>query len=99
MKLILKKYIPILLNKYFLAIVMFLFIMFFSERNGLINQCEQKSKYNKALEENEYYGTEIKKLQNDHDNLFSNPKNLEKFAREKFLMKRDDEDVFIVIKK
>jgi cell division protein FtsB len=31
--------------------------------------------------------------------LFSNAKNLEKYAREKYLMKRDDEDVFIIIKK
>lgn len=95
---IVKNY-PYILNKYTVAVAVFLFILLFSERNGLINQWEQKSKYNKALEENEYYKAEIKKLQYDHDNLFSNPKNLERFAREKYLMKRDDEDVFIIVKK
>jgi len=73
--------------------------LIFSDRNGLVNQFEQKSNYNKVLKENEYFKTEITKLQYDYDNLFSNPKNLEKYAREKYLMKRDDEDVFIIVKK
>jgi cell division protein FtsB len=93
------KYYAYILNKYAAAIAVFLFILLFNERNGLINQWEQKSKYNKVLEENEYFKTEIKKLNYDHENLFSNAKNLEKYAREKYLMKRDDEDVFIIVKK
>lgn len=93
------KYYPFIVNKYAIATVVFLFILIFSDRNGLVNQFEQKSNYNKVLKENEYFKTEITKLQYDHDNLFSNPKNLEKYAREKYLMKRDDEDVFIIVKK
>jgi len=92
-------YCPYILNKYAIAIGMFLFILIFNERNGLVNQFEQKSNYNKVLKENEYFKNEIIKLHYDHDNLFSNPKNLEKYAREKYLMKRDDEDVFIIVKK
>jgi cell division protein FtsB len=93
------KYYVYIFNKYAAAIAVFLFILLFNERNGLINQWEQKGKYNKVLEENEYFKTEIKKLNYDHENLFSNAKNLEKYAREKYLMKRDDEDVFIIVKK
>jgi cell division protein FtsB len=93
------KYYVYILNKYVAAIAVFLFILLFNERNGLINQWEQKGKYNKVLEENEYFKSEIKKLNDDHENLFSNAKNLEKYAREKYLMKRDDEDVFIIVKK
>ena len=99
MKNFILKYYVYILNKYVAAIAVFLFILLFNERNGLINQWEQKGKYNKVLEENEYFKSEIKKLNDDHENLFSNAKNLEKYAREKYLMKRDDEDVFIIVKK
>lgn len=93
------KYYKYLINKYAIAIGLFLFVLMFSDRNGLVNQWEQKAKYNKVLEENKYFKTEIEKLNKDYVNLFSNAKNLEKYAREKYLMKRDDEDVFIIVKK
>ena len=32
------------------------------------------------------------------EELMTNPRNLEKFAREKYLMKKDDEDVFVIVK-
>ena len=33
------------------------------------------------------------------EELKTNPKNLEKFAREKYLMKKDNEDIFVIVKK
>jgi cell division protein DivIC len=99
MRKIILKYYSYIINKYSAAIAVFLFILLFNERNGLINQWTQNEKYNKVLNENEYYKKEIKRLNFDHKNLFSNAKNLEKYAREKYLMKRDDEDVFIIVKK
>jgi cell division protein FtsB len=99
MKNIILKYYKYLVNKYAIVTAIFLFILLFSDRNGLVNQWEQKAKYNKVLDENQYFRTEIDKLNKDHENLFSSAKNLEKYAREKYLMKRDDEDVYIVVKK
>ncbi len=99
MKNIILKYYKYLVNKYAIVTAIFLFILLFSDRNGLVNQWEQKAKFNKVLDENQYFRTEIDKLNKDHENLFSNAKNLEKYAREKYLMKRDDEDVYIVVKK
>lgn len=99
MKNIIFKYYKYLVNKYAIVTAIFLFILLFSDRNGLVNQWEQKAKFNKVLDENQYFRTEIDKLNKDHENLFSNAKNLEKYAREKYLMKRDDEDVYIVVKK
>lgn len=99
MKNIILKYYKYLVNKYAIVTAIFLFILLFSDRNGLVNQWEQKAKFNKVLDENQYFRAEIDKLNKDHENLFSNAKNLEKYAREKYLMKRDDEDVYIVVKK
>jgi hypothetical protein len=35
-------------------------------------------------------------VKKDHDELFGDRASLEKFAREKYLMKKESEDIFIV---
>jgi cell division protein FtsB len=48
------------------------------------------------LEDNKtYYQEEIKKDQ-ENIKLLKNPDQIEKFAREKYYMKRDSEDIYIV---
>ena len=39
----------------------------------------------------------LENVKKEKDELFGNNKNLEKFAREKYLMKADNEDVFVMI--
>lgn len=52
----------------------------------------------KQLEQNrDYFNGEIKKIQTDMEELMTNPHNLEKFARENYLMKRDNEDIFVFV--
>ena len=46
-----------------------------------------------------YFRDEIKKNQKDIQELQTNAVSLEKFAREKYLMKKDDEDIFVIIDK
>ncbi len=40
----------------------------------------------------------IADLQSQRTELFGNIRNIEKFAREKYMMKRDNEDLFIIVK-
>ena len=47
--------------------------------------------------ERQYYINEIAKNKMDMQELKTNPKNLEKFAREKYLMKKDNEDIFVIV--
>jgi len=72
--------------------------MLFFDRNNLISQFELRSKLNQLKEDKQYYIEEIKKDRKDMLELLSNPKNLEKFAREKYLMKKDNEDIFLIVK-
>jgi hypothetical protein len=47
--------------------------------------------------EKEYYIQEIKKDRQTSIELQTNLRNLEKYAREKYLMKKETEDIFLVI--
>ncbi len=50
-------------------------------------------------EDKEYYVQKIAEVQKDRTELMSNPELLEKYAREKYYMKRPGEEVFILVKK
>jgi hypothetical protein len=91
------KYKKLLRNKYFLTGLVFVLLLLFNERNSLFDQMEYKRNLKEAKEKHLYYQSEIKKVKKEKEELFGNPKNLEKFAREKYLMKADNEDVFVMI--
>ena len=57
------------------------------------------SKLNKLKEERELYQQEIIKNRNDIQGLRTNPEKLEKYAREQYLMKKDSEDIYLIIDK
>ena len=50
----------------------------------------------KLVQQKEFYNSEIKSDSTELSDLKNDPKQQEKFAREKFLMKKDNEDVFII---
>ncbi|MFN5884218.1 MAG: hypothetical protein ACK445_02655 [Bacteroidota bacterium] len=62
-----------------------------------MDQVKLYGQYNKVKAEHQYYTQEIERAKKEYNELFSNDKNLEKFAREKYLMKREDEDVYVII--
>ncbi len=72
--------------------------MLFFDRNDLLSQYEYRSELNKFKEEKAFYISEIEKVKTDLDELSTNQERLEKFAREKYLMKKDDEDVYVIIR-
>jgi len=94
----LKINIPKLLkNKYALSAVAFLIWISFFDQNNLITQFQYQRELNKLEEEKEFYQEELKVIQEDLKELQSNPQTLEKFAREKYLMKKDDEELFVIV--
>lgn len=54
------------------------------------------NEFKQLKEQQEFYKTEIEKDSIKVYNLNNNPEEQERFARERFLMKKDNEDVFIV---
>jgi cell division protein DivIC len=83
-------------NKYFLSSLAFLvFLSFFDDRDLVTNH--QHRKQLRELEKSaEYYRQEIEKTQTELNQLRTDAATLEKYAREKYLMKRDNEDIYVI---
>ena len=86
----------ILKNKFLLAIVAFLVWMFFFDRNDILSQFERVRHANELKKMEEKKGLDITDTRNELDLLKTNAQTIEKYAREKYLMKKDNEDLFIV---
>lgn len=90
-------YQKVLKNKYFITAFSFLIWLSFFDRNDFLTQHTYRSKLHSLEKERDYYSKEIAKNNAEVNDLLTNPKNLEKFAREKYRMKRDNEDVFVLV--
>ncbi len=89
------KIFRILSNKYVIVLVLFIVWMGFFDENSFINQRELDDEIDKLENANEYYKEQIETDQNIIDNL-NDPDSLEKYAREEYKMKKDNEDIFII---
>ena len=83
-------------NKYFLFSLAFVVYMIFFDKNDLFSQYQYYQQVSKLKQERDFYLKETAKVNKDLDELTSDPKKLEKFARERYLLKKDNEDVFVI---
>ena len=88
---------PWLRNKYVLTIVVFSIWMLFFDQNNAVDRLRMGSEIRQLEDDREYYLEQIQKDSARLSELTTNKENLEKYAREQFLMKKSDEDVFVVI--
>lgn len=84
-------------NFYFLSASFFLLWMLFFDSNDLITQYQMTRKLKNLEHEKTYYHEKIREVKEDRKELFSSSELLEKFAREKYLMKKKDEDVYVIV--
>ena len=92
----LKKLPPILRNFYVVTGFCFLIWLTFLDSNDLISRFSLSAKLHSLENEKEYYEKKIKEVEQDRKELMTNKELLEKFAREKYLMKKESEDVFVI---
>lgn len=71
--------------------------MLFFDQNDLFVQHERQQQLNALQAKEKFYQDEIAKTQKDLTDLQSSPAAIEKYAREKFYMKKPNEDLFIVV--
>ncbi len=90
--------VPVILNKYFISIIAIIVCVTFFDKDDLLSQYQLRKKLHQMRTERNYYHTEIEKSKNDMNELRTNPANLEKFAREKYQMKKDNEEIFVIVK-
>ena len=97
MREIFSKYIkPSLGNKYILVLVLFGAWMTFFDQNNLLSRVQYDQKIRRLNNEIAYYEREIEQSTQKRIELQSSNENLEKFAREQYLMKKANEDIFII---
>lgn len=93
----LKKLPPAFRNFYFVCGISFLVWMTFLDSNDLISRVRMNARLSALEDEKEYYLEKIKEVEKDRTELMTNKELLEKFAREKYLMKKESEDVFVIV--
>ncbi len=91
------KYLKYFKNKYAITLLIFIVWVAFFDENKLVTQFQYRIELGKLEEEKAFYLEEIKKINEDLEELRSDPKTLEKFAREKYLMKKDNEVLFVIV--
>ena len=90
------KHIPSFLkNKYLLTATGFtVWILFFDARDLITTHFKERNELLKLQQSEKYYEQQIAATKHELQQLKTNPAVLEKYAREKYLMKRDNEDLF-----
>lgn len=86
-------------NKYFISVGAFAAILLFFDKNDIFTQRERRSQLKDLEKSKTWYADKIATERKELQELKSNNQTLEQYAREKYLMKRDEEDLFIVPEK
>jgi cell division protein DivIC len=88
---------PVLRNKYVLTIIIFLIWLLLLDSNNLISRYKEIRNLRRLRSEREYYIKHIEEDRRKLHELKTDDRNLEKFAREQYQMKKPDEDLYIII--
>ena len=80
-------------NKYFLSLAIFAFLMVFVDKHDVLTQIRLQRTVNKLEADKEFYGQKIEEAKQERLELELND---EKFARERYYMRKSNEDVFII---
>ena len=83
-------------NKFLLAGTGFIVWMLFFDRNDVFEQMDKGRELRELQESKTYYQQEIAAESKFAEELKNNPAIIEKFARERYFMKKDNEDLFII---
>jgi hypothetical protein len=85
---------PPLRNRYFLTAVAFVAFMVFFDRHDLLTQVRLQSTVNKLEDDRVFYEEKIQEAEFERLDMDVNK---ERFARERYFMQKNDEEVFIIV--
>jgi len=86
-----------IVNKYTVTVLFLLAWIAFFDRFDLYSQLEARKKLKQLEQEKNYYLQEIENNKETMNLLYEDSAQLIKFAREKYLMKKNGEDIFLMI--
>ncbi len=91
--LLFRKFSSIVFNKYLLALTIFIVWLSFFDKNAILTQWRLSQTIHQLEHERAFISKDIEKTKMVREDL---TKNQEKYAREKFYMKKPGEQVFII---
>ncbi len=83
-------------NKWFLVTAFFLSWIFFFSSNDLFTEYQERKEYREMNDKIKYLEAEIKSLQNQQQKLTTDTAAIIKYARERYLMRKADEDLYVL---
>ncbi|ROT47382.1 septum formation initiator family protein [Candidatus Cardinium hertigii] len=86
----------VLLNLYFISTFFFTIWLLFFDYQNIFSQYELYKRLQKLKEEKKYYTSYIQQIKKEKKECIDNNDILEKLAREKYYMKREKEDLYII---
>ena len=91
-----ERFINTIRNQYLIAGVAFLVWMCFFDRYDIATQYNFQTEKTKLEQEKEYYTNEIESISQSIKDVQYNQSEIQRIAREKYKMKKDQEDVYII---
>lgn len=75
---------------------MLIYLCFF-DNNDIFSQIASRRQLQKLREEKSYYRERIEEVRQNYRELSRDPKTMEKYARERYFMKKADEEIFLIV--
>jgi cell division protein FtsB len=91
-----KRFFSIITNKFLITAVAFAVWMVFLDENNWASQDERKQELRETDRNIAYLNSEIATMEKGYHELTTNPKRIEQYARERYRMKKDNEDLYII---
>ena len=82
-------------NKYMITVVVLIVWVGFFDQNNFITQYDFVLELRSLEKDKAFFIEELTKTRQELNDLTTNPVTLEKFAREKYFMKKDNEEIFV----
>jgi cell division protein FtsB len=93
-----KKALKIITNKYFIVSFFFVLWTLFFDQNDWMTLKQRQKELDGIKDNIAYLHTEINRMSTEKNDLQTNPRKLEQYARENYRMKHDGEDVYVIEK-
>ncbi len=83
-------------NKYLIALLVMAGWLLFFDKNNMIQQWRLQRQLHDLRRDKQYYLEEIERDSTELRSLKDDPEALERYARETYMMKKENEDIFIM---
>ena len=92
-----KKWFTWLVNKYAVIIILFMVWMIFFDDASLLQHIRIDKGINELKVDREFYNKQLSEVKTELKGVKEDPDAIEKIARERFYMKKDNEDIFVIV--